>query len=75
MQVAGPVACASRGWVIVDVDLIGCEICGSRLSLPVPPSWSRHQGIIFSFLNLFCSNDLNFCSIHSTLWITLETEC
>jgi hypothetical protein len=43
MQAAGPVACASRGWVLVDVDLICCEICGSYLSFPVPPCWSQYQ--------------------------------
>ncbi|XP_024380728.1 uncharacterized protein [Physcomitrium patens] len=42
-QVAGPVACARRGWVNVDIDLLACEICGSRLSFPVSSSWSRHQ--------------------------------
>ncbi|KAL2628855.1 hypothetical protein R1flu_013541 [Riccia fluitans] len=42
-QVAGPVACARRGWVNVDVDLLACEGCGARLSFPVPPAWTRVQ--------------------------------
>lgn len=42
-QVAGPVECARRGWENVDIDLLACENCGSRLSFPVPPSWSHHQ--------------------------------
>ncbi|KAG0584879.1 hypothetical protein KC19_3G242000 [Ceratodon purpureus] len=42
-QVAGPVACARRGWVNVDIDLLACETCGSRLSFPIPPSWPRDQ--------------------------------
>ncbi|BFI32273.1 hypothetical protein MPTK2_4g04310 [Marchantia polymorpha subsp. ruderalis] len=42
-QVAGPVACARRGWVNVDIDLLACEGCGARLSFPVPPSWTRTQ--------------------------------
>ncbi|KAL3686944.1 hypothetical protein R1sor_013253 [Riccia sorocarpa] len=42
-QAAGPVACARRGWVNVDVDLLACEGCGAHLSFPVPPSWTRVQ--------------------------------
>ncbi len=66
MQAAGPVACASRGWVLVDVDLICCEICGSYLSFPVPPCWSQYQGISI-LLSFLYYNDLNVCCLYSTL--------
>ncbi len=62
MQAAGPVACASRGWVLVDVDLICCEICGSYLSFPVPPCWSQYQGISI-LLSFLYYNDLNVCCL------------
>ncbi|CAM6085807.1 unnamed protein product [Calypogeia fissa] len=41
-EVAGPVACARRGWINVDVDLLACEGCGAHLSFATPPTaWSR----------------------------------
>ncbi|GBG82555.1 hypothetical protein CBR_g34932 [Chara braunii] len=42
-QVAGPVACARRGWTNVDSDLLMCEVCQTRISFVVPPTWPRQQ--------------------------------
>lgn len=42
-KVVGPVNCARRGWVNVDVDLIACEACGGRLSFSTPPTWTQRQ--------------------------------
>lgn len=42
-KVIGPVNCARRGWVNVDVDLIACEACGGRLSFSTPPTWTQRQ--------------------------------
>lgn len=42
-KVFGPLACARRGWMNVDGDMIACEACGARLSFPTPASWSQHQ--------------------------------
>ncbi|KAH9321213.1 hypothetical protein KI387_015852, partial [Taxus chinensis] len=42
-KVVGPVNCARRGWVNVDVDLIACEACGTRLSFSTPPTWTKQQ--------------------------------
>eukprot|EP01018_Ginkgo_biloba_P030274 Gb_03739 [translate_table: standard] len=42
-KVVGPVNCARRGWVNVDVDMITCEACGTRLSFSTPPSWTQQQ--------------------------------
>ncbi|EFJ24310.1 hypothetical protein SELMODRAFT_414895 [Selaginella moellendorffii] len=40
---AGPVACARRGWINVDMDLLCCEVCGSRLSFSFPATWSKKE--------------------------------
>ncbi|CAL8460907.1 g438 [Coccomyxa elongata] len=33
---AGPMECARRGWVNHSIDMLSCEFCGARLSLPLP---------------------------------------
>ncbi|XP_026402486.1 uncharacterized protein LOC113298050 [Papaver somniferum] len=35
--------CALRGWINVEMDIIACEACGSRLLFSTPSSWSRQQ--------------------------------
>ncbi|EIE22030.1 zf-C3HC-domain-containing protein [Coccomyxa subellipsoidea C-169] len=35
---AGPVECARRGWVNHSMDMLSCEFCRARLSLPLPPT-------------------------------------
>ncbi|BDA42042.1 probable nuclear-interacting partner of ALK at N-terminal half [Coccomyxa sp. Obi] len=35
---AGPMECARRGWVNHSMDMLSCEFCGARLSLPLPPT-------------------------------------
>ncbi|XP_057841283.1 uncharacterized protein LOC131050968 isoform X2 [Cryptomeria japonica] len=42
-KVVGPVNCARRGWVNVDIDLIACEACCTRLSFSTPPTWTKQQ--------------------------------
>ncbi|KAL8159004.1 hypothetical protein V2J09_000541 [Rumex salicifolius] len=37
------VNCARRGWINVEMDVIACEMCGSRLLFTTPASWNRHQ--------------------------------
>eukprot|EP00252_Welwitschia_mirabilis_P007108 TRINITY_DN1818_c0_g1_i1.p1 TRINITY_DN1818_c0_g1~~TRINITY_DN1818_c0_g1_i1.p1 ORF type:complete len:924 (-),score=191.65 TRINITY_DN1818_c0_g1_i1:298-3069(-) len=39
----GPLNCARRGWLNIDMDMLACESCGSRLSFSTPPSWPQHQ--------------------------------
>ncbi|CAL5187203.1 unnamed protein product [Lathyrus oleraceus] len=39
-KVAGPLACAKRGWVNVDVTKIGCELCGAQLDFALPSASS-----------------------------------
>lgn len=40
---AGPVACARRGWRNAGVDLLECEVCGEKLSFPIPPAWNHEE--------------------------------
>ncbi|CAO2826910.1 unnamed protein product [Amaranthus hypochondriacus] len=35
--------CARRGWINVDVDIIGCEVCGARLQFSTPSAWNQQQ--------------------------------
>ncbi|KAI3885177.1 hypothetical protein MKW98_002569 [Papaver atlanticum] len=35
--------CALRGWINVEMDIIACEACGSRLLFSTPSSWTRQQ--------------------------------
>ncbi|KAI3991798.1 hypothetical protein MKX01_038196 [Papaver californicum] len=37
------VNCALRGWINVEMDIIACEACGSRLLFSTPSSWTRQQ--------------------------------
>ncbi|KDP20069.1 hypothetical protein JCGZ_05838 [Jatropha curcas] len=37
------VNCARRGWVNIDMDIIGCEACGARLLFSTPSSWTQQQ--------------------------------
>lgn len=58
MQVAGPLACAKRGWVNVDVTKIGCELCGAQLDFALP-SASSVEGeditLMTCVAQLFCT--------------------
>jgi hypothetical protein len=48
LQVAGPLACAKRGWVNVDVAKIECELCGAKLDFALPSDSSvEGEDIIF----------------------------
>ncbi|WCJ22016.1 C3HC zinc finger-like [Euphorbia peplus] len=42
-KVVSAVNCARKGWVNLDVDIIGCEACGSRLLFSAPSSWTQQQ--------------------------------
>ncbi|KAJ7287873.1 hypothetical protein O6H91_Y317500 [Diphasiastrum complanatum] len=42
-QVVGPVACARKGWVNVDIDMVSCYGCGAHQSFPIPASWTKQQ--------------------------------
>ncbi|XP_065860670.1 uncharacterized protein [Euphorbia lathyris] len=42
-KVVSAVNCARRGWINLDVDIIGCEACGSRLLFSAPSSWTHQQ--------------------------------
>ncbi|XP_058087249.1 uncharacterized protein LOC131234413 [Magnolia sinica] len=42
-KVVSPVNCAKRGWVNVEMDIIACEACGSRLLFSTPSSWTQLQ--------------------------------
>ncbi|KAI4344036.1 hypothetical protein L6164_011313 [Bauhinia variegata] len=42
-KVVSAVNCARRGWINVDVDIIACEACGTRLLFSTPASWNQQQ--------------------------------
>ncbi|KAL6006914.1 hypothetical protein ACLOJK_032410 [Asimina triloba] len=42
-KVVSPVNCARRGWINVEMDIIACEACGSRLLFSNPSSWTKQQ--------------------------------
>lgn len=42
-KVAGPVACATRGWVNVDFEKIACEACDGILTFPTQVSKSKRK--------------------------------
>eukprot|EP00850_Spirogloea_muscicola_P003188 SM000012S25450 [mRNA] locus=s12:1245490:1251249:+ [translate_table: standard] len=42
-QVAGPVACARRGWINVEADLLACEGCRAALGFVLAPTLPRQQ--------------------------------
>ncbi|XP_010925035.1 uncharacterized protein [Elaeis guineensis] len=42
-KVISPVNCARRGWINVEMDVIACEACGTRLLFSTPSSWTMQQ--------------------------------
>uniref|UniRef100_A0A6N2KSF5 C3HC-type domain-containing protein n=1 Tax=Salix viminalis TaxID=40686 RepID=A0A6N2KSF5_SALVM len=52
-KVVSAVNCARRGWINLDIDIIACEACGTRLLFSTPSSWSQQQvekaALVFSF--------------------------
>ncbi|KAJ6293703.1 hypothetical protein OIU76_021880 [Salix suchowensis] len=42
-KVVSAVNCARRGWINLDMDIIACEACGTRLLFSTPSSWSQQQ--------------------------------
>ncbi|XP_038981569.1 uncharacterized protein LOC103715939 isoform X1 [Phoenix dactylifera] len=42
-KVVRPVNCARRGWINVEMDVIACEACGTRLLFSTPSSWTLQQ--------------------------------
>ncbi|XP_039686585.1 uncharacterized protein [Medicago truncatula] len=42
-KVGGPLACAKRGWVNVDVSKIECELCGVQLDYALPSASSAEE--------------------------------
>eukprot|EP00257_Ricinus_communis_P024393 XP_015584587.1 uncharacterized protein LOC8264548 isoform X1 [Ricinus communis] len=42
-RVVNAVNCARRGWINLEMDIIGCEACGARLLFSTPSSWSQQQ--------------------------------
>ncbi|PKA55513.1 hypothetical protein AXF42_Ash006715 [Apostasia shenzhenica] len=51
-KVIGPINCARRGWINVEMDVIVCEACGARLLFSTPPSWAPQQ--VESAAEIFC---------------------
>lgn len=37
------VNCARRGWINVDMDILACEVCGTRLQFSTPSAWNQQQ--------------------------------
>lgn len=62
-EVAGPVSCARKGWINVEVDLIACEGCNSMLGFPSPPTWSQQEAerMAASFSEKLDSGHKAFC--------------
>ncbi|KAJ9174095.1 hypothetical protein P3X46_017161 [Hevea brasiliensis] len=42
-KVVSAVNCARRGWINLDMDIIGCEACAARLLFSTPLSWTQQQ--------------------------------
>lgn len=42
-QAVSALNCARRGWINIDIDIIGCESCGARLLFSTPQSWTLQQ--------------------------------
>ena len=61
--VAGPVACARRGWVNSGVDELKCESCAARLLYPKTSSWdpTETEGIARRFSSLLNESHKEFC--------------
>lgn len=48
-QVVDAVNCARRGWINVDMDILACEVCGTRLQFSTPSAWNQQQGMFLLF--------------------------
>ncbi|KAK9834495.1 hypothetical protein WJX74_002926 [Apatococcus lobatus] len=70
-EVAGPLACALRGWINTGVDLISCEVCRAKLSLPIPSLLSHDdiQKLAEAFAAKLMSAHAETC-----IWRTTSTS-